>query len=167
MGLPVEGDGVVREERLHERAVLVPVIEPGLERARAAAGEERGGERRDGHAPGRDYPFTTGSAIPASAFIRPDRKGSRSRTASLNPADFSARGQLVPAREGPVELALPHLEAGRCRRGGARGSRGSPSARIPASARSTCRSRSGVTAVPYGMRDARQAICGLSQVGRP
>ena len=50
-------------------------------------------------------------------------------------------------------------------RGGARGTRGSR-ARGGASARSTWRSFSAVMGVPYGKREDRQAMAGLSQVGR-
>ena len=52
------------------------------------------------------YEGTTGSATPASAFIRPERNGSRSSTASKKPARLHGAGDLA-AIEATGELVSP------------------------------------------------------------
>src|SRR5262245_26932233 len=80
-----------------------------------------------------------------------------------------------PGEPEPGELADHVVSGGRLEEArhvgwwdlGARDAGGSPRARRWRSAASTCASRSGVIAVPYGKRDERHGLAGRSQVPSP
>ena len=113
---------------------------------------------------------TSPRPAPAGAsFMLPERKPVEVEGHVGEPERRADAGddRLRAPRRPPAPARPPRPRRGRRRRGGARGTGGSRARAATRSAAATAASFSTVMGSPYGMRDARHACCGASQVARP